>query len=115
MTPIELGPNSLLSAPAPSLKKPPYLISLSKSGAKAGTEKFISLDKPELLNGFIQVKGFFSDETEEHIVKGFVEIVSNTPKDKILEMMLPHHRVISIRSLVFNAVKPVNQLNKAVE
>ena len=87
-------------------QKPCYLVVLSTSAKK--TENFIALDKPDLLNGFIQVKGFYTDLSEEEAVKGFVEVVSSTPKDQYLDIMFPWHRVQSIRSLVFNAVKPTS-------
>lgn len=87
-------------------KKPCYLVVLSTSSKK--TENFVSLDKPESLNGFIQTKGFYSDLSEEDLVKGFAEVVASTPKENVLEMMFPWHRVQSIRSLVFNAVKPTS-------
>lgn len=86
-------------------KKPCYLVVLL-GGTKKGGNNFISLDKPELLTDFIQVKGFFSDSSEDEISKKFVEIVANTPKENIVDMMFPSHRVFSIKSLVFNANKP---------
>lgn len=39
-------------------KKPSYLIKLDSGKAKKDTY-FVSVDRPDLLNGFIQVKGFF--------------------------------------------------------
>lgn len=93
---------------APILKKPPYLITLERRSGKApAVERFISLDKPEPSFGFIQVKGFYCDHSEEDIVKSFVAIVAETSKETIVEMMFPSHRVVSIRSLVFNAVKAI--------
>lgn len=104
--PIDLGPNSLTAAVAPTLKKPPYLITLLTSGMKAsGKERFISLDKPLSENGFIQVKGIFSDKEEDEIIKSFSDILTSTSKESYLEMMFPLHRIYHIRSLVFNAVK----------
>lgn len=88
-------------------KKPCYLVSLTDASGKAKAVKhFVALDKPDSLNGFINTKGFYSDESEEDIVKGFVELVSSAPKESILDMSFPWHRVLSIRSLVFNANKP---------
>lgn len=102
---LAVGPGNL-PVGAPILKKPPYLITLTKQTGKAQAfERFISLDRPEPTVGFIQVKGIFCDREEEEIIKGFAAIVSNTPKEAIVEMMFPHHRIVSIRSLVFNAVK----------
>jgi len=89
-------------------KKPLYLVSLVDSTAKKPTiTYFISLDKPDLQNGFIAVKGFFCDMTEEEIVESFTDIFTNTPKEDILDLMLPSHRVYCIRNLVFNANKAV--------
>ena len=88
-------------------KKPCYLITLvDPSGKGTIVSRFISFDKPDLQNGFIQVKGIFSDLGDDKIVKGFGEIVASAPKESILDMLLPWHRVHSIRSLVFNANKP---------
>jgi hypothetical protein len=112
--PIDLGPNSLVGAQAPSLKKPPYLITLDGGGAVGKTrsfQRFISLDKPESINGFIQVKGIFCDKEEDEIIKTFTDILTNSPKELTLEMMFPLHRIHSIRSLVFNAVKSVTNVN----
>lgn len=112
--PIDLGPNSLTGSVAPTLKKPPFLITLDDgvSGKTRVFQRFISLDKPESVNGFVQVKGIFTDSSEEEIIKSFSDILTSTPKELILEMMFPLHRVYSIRSLVFNAVKTVTTPNK---
>jgi hypothetical protein len=87
-------------------KKPRYLIVLSDQVGKGSlVSRFISIDKPDLLNGFIQVKGFFSDLSDEVISKTFVDLVESTPKESIVDMMFPWHRIHSIKSLVFNANK----------
>lgn len=110
--PVDLGPNSLLGAQAPSLKKPPFLITLDDgvTGKTRNFQRFISLDKPESINGFIQVKGIYCDKDEDEIIKTFADILTSTPKELILEMMFPLHRIYSIRSLVFNAVKSVTNV-----
>lgn len=107
--PIDLGPNSLLAAQAPSLRKPVYLITLDDGivGKNRNFQRFISLDKPRAENGIIEVKGIFSDKEEEEIIKTFFDILTGTPKELQLEMIFPLQRVYSIRSLVFNAVKAV--------
>lgn len=107
--PVDLGPNSLLGAQAATLKKPPFLITLDDgiTGKTRNFQRFISLDKPESINGFVQVKGIFSDKDEEEIIKSFADILTSTSKELYLEMMFPIHRIHSIRSLVFNAVKSV--------
>jgi hypothetical protein len=88
-------------------KKPCYLITLDVAGKSKGSF-FITLDKPEILNGFVQVKGFYSDESESDIVANFGELVRIAPKEKIVEVYLPWHRIHNMRSLVFNANKPIN-------
>ncbi len=113
--PIDLGVNALTqTSSAPTLKKPPFLITLDDgmNGKTRNFQRFISLDKPESINGFVQVKGIFTDSTEEEIIKGFSDILTSTPKESILEMMFPLHRIYSIRSLIFNAVKNVTTPNK---
>ena len=99
---------------APVLKKPPFLIILEESGTgKARTQqRFISFDMPRAQDGFVQVKGIFCDQTEDDIVKNFADILTNSPKEFILEMMFPLHRIHSIRSLVFNAVKSSTMVGK---
>lgn len=83
-------------------KKPSYLIVLEDGSGKGRIiKKFITLDKPELLQGFVQVKGFYSDLDEDEINKKFAELLTMTPKDLICEVLLPWHRISSIRSLVF--------------
>jgi hypothetical protein len=90
-------------------KKPAYLVILEEPAAgksKASLRYFISLDKPDLLNGFIQMKGVYCDDSEDHITKNFSDIISSTPKESIMDIMFPWHKIHSIRSLVFNANKP---------
>jgi hypothetical protein len=115
--PIDLGPTSLIGAQAPSLKKPPFLITLDDgvTGKVRNFQRFISLDKPQSENGFVQVKGIFCDKSEDEIIKSFSEILTSCPKELILEMMLPLHRIHSIRSLVFNAVKSITTVNVSKE
>ena len=88
-------------------KKPCYLISLEDvKGKSKVVNYFISIDKPDFQTNFVQAKGFYSDLEEDEILKKFGEIVVNTPKENIVDMMFPSHRIYSIRSLVFNANKP---------
>ena len=68
-------------------------------------QKFITIDKPDSQNGFITAKGFFTECTEDEIIKTFLELLTSTPKELILDMWFPWHRVVSIRSLIFNANK----------
>ncbi len=86
-------------------KKPCYLVVMDGT-AKTKPVYFIAMDKPDLQTGFIQAKGIFSSDSEDDIVSGFGEILKNTPKESIVDMMFPWHRIRCIRSLVFNANKP---------
>jgi hypothetical protein len=93
-------------------KKPIYLLTLEDaSGKKNSFQRFIALDKPDSQNGFLMTKGIFSELSEEEITKNFSEILTATPKELILDVWFPWHRIISVRSLVFNANK-VATLNK---
>lgn len=100
---------SVTGLPAPGIlsKKPCYLITLEGSKGKAKLVYFITIDKPDLLPcNFVQVKGIYSELEEEEISKNFIEIITNSPKEKIMDVMFPSHRIFTIRSLVFNANKP---------
>jgi|SRR5579859_4894551 len=87
-------------------KKPCYLIILDVNPKNKAKQHFIAIDKPDLLSGFIQTKGFYSESSEEEIVQSFHDLMKNVAKEEIIEMMFPCHRVYGIRSLVFNALKP---------
>lgn len=86
-------------------KKPIYLICLEPEGKSKTSVKFIANDKPELLQGFICVKGIYVDSllTEDEIAKNYLEILTNASKESILEMLFPWHQIISIRSLIFRS------------
>lgn len=92
---------------SPISKKPSYLVTIedTTSAGKKSMKRFITTDKPDLLQGFIQVKGFFSDEGEDEIINNLSDILTSTKKELICEMMFPWHKICSIRSLVFNAIK----------
>lgn len=82
-------------------KKPPYLIILEDNTKNKIIRKFITLDKPELLQGFVQVKGFFSDASEDEIIKNFSDLLTSVSKDLVLEVLIPWHKISYMRSLVF--------------
>jgi hypothetical protein len=111
--PIDLGPNALTqNSAAPRINKPVYLITLvDGSGKTAAVTHFIATDKPELSMSFVSVRGIFTDEPDEDfIIKSFSEIVGKAPKETLVEMIFPVHRIRSIRSLVFNAIKTIQPL-----
>lgn len=83
-------------------KKPPYLVLMEESSGKSKVvKKFITLDKPELLQGFISAKGIFSDLPEEEIIKNYYEVLTAANKDLFLEVLIPWHKISYIRSLIF--------------
>jgi len=105
-TDIAIGTANLPTG-TPILKKPVYLIVLVDGSGKTATEtNFIATDRPDLSYGFVSVRGIYCEADKEEIVKNFAELVNKAPKDTVLEMVFPAHRIKSIRSLVFNAVKP---------
>lgn len=90
---------------SPISKKPSYLITLYSSLGKNKVQRFVAIDKPEFLPGCVQVKGVYLDESEETIINNVSNILTSIKKELVLEVTFPWHRVDSIRSLVFNAVK----------
>ena len=86
--------------------KPCYLITLTEkvgTGKTAQQKRFIAVDLPTLQTSFIQTKGFYTEATEEEVLLNFKVILSTMDKDQMLELYLPWHSIISIRSLVFKA------------
>ena len=84
--------------------KPSYLITIEDSFGKTKIVKyFITLDKPDILDGFVQVKGIYSELAEEEIVEKFATILTSAKKELFLELMIPLHRISCIRNLVFKA------------
>jgi hypothetical protein len=85
--------------------KPSYLIYIEEDGTGKNKKikRFITLDRPELLNGFVQVKGFFSELSDDEIINNYPQVLTTAKKELILEVMFPWHKIHSIRSLVFKA------------
>jgi|WetSurMetagenome_2_1015567.scaffolds.fasta_scaffold680452_2 hypothetical protein len=81
-------------------QKPSYLITLEHGKS---VKRFITMDKPEIQNGFVQAKGIYSNLEEDEIVQKYMDLLTESSKELILEMMFPVYRVVSIRSLVFRA------------
>jgi hypothetical protein len=82
-------------------KKPPHLIEMTEGKSKV---YFLSTDRPELQGNFVQVKGSFvsSDQIKE-LEADAVGFVSQVPKENIYDMLLPTHRILSIKNLAFKA------------
>jgi hypothetical protein len=87
-----------------TINKPSYLVILKDDSIQIKKMKyFISIDKPDFLNGFISVKGIYANFSEKEIILNFNDMLTNSKKDLLLEVMFPWHRIISIRNLTFRA------------
>ena len=102
---IAVGPyNGPVPGGSQVARKPVYLVVLEdRSGKTVTTQRFLSVEKPDLLAGFVQVKGIFTDLSEDEILSRFQEILTTSSKDLFIEVMLPWHRICIIRNLVFRA------------
>lgn len=95
---IALGPVGLPNVGGVP-RKPLHLVSLSKGKTE---ELFISLDRPELLSGFILCKGIYVNKPELEKIEQNTFSVEGI-KELIVEILLPIHRVLSIKNLAFKA------------
>lgn len=87
-------------------RKPAYLLKLIPTDKRKKEELFISLDKPTIFDGFVEVKGIFVDnKSEQDVIENYFSILTSTDKELISEMMFPWHRICSVRNLVFRAKK----------
>lgn len=100
MNEMDLVENAAKLTAAAMLKKTTYLVSLSSNKKN---KYFISFDMPELLNGFVRVKGFFSDNSESEINENFAEYITSVSKELILDIMFPSHKIEFLKSLVYKA------------
>jgi hypothetical protein len=103
---IAIGVSSRVPSGGVTVNKPSYLITLEQNvGKNKGVKYFITLDKPELLNGFVQTKGLFIDNgmLEEEIIANYSSILVNAKKESILDILFPSQRIFSMRSLIFKA------------
>ena len=84
--------------------KPNYLIKFQDTVGKSKViRNFVTLDKPELLAGFVSVRGFFSELSEEELSGKITEVLTNIKKELLIEVMFAAHAIISMRSLVYKA------------
>lgn len=101
---VAVAPVGGLPTNASTIKKPLYLIIIENNNGKLKIdENFISIDRPELLNGFVQAKGFFCELSQADISKNFSSVLTDTNKELYVEMMFPWHRIKSIKNLIFKA------------
>lgn len=94
--------------------KPSYLMLIEDAVTTKSKKviKFICVDKPEFLNGFVQAKGFYCDDEPEQIIENYAALILNVEKEKIAEIFHPAARIINIRSLVYRAQKPQSSVAK---
>jgi hypothetical protein len=97
---VVVGITNLIHPTSSFAKKPPHLIVLD-GGKKPSL--FISLDKPDFINGMTTVKGIFTDEKTEDVLKDYSKILAGTLQKLLVEVMIPQHRVQLIQNLVYAA------------
>lgn len=102
MSDIAINVTSKVPVGNPIANKPSYLIFLEEKSGK-NNRKFLTIDKPDLLNGFVLAKGFYCNNDEEEIINKFQVILTDIKKELIIEVMLPWHKISSMRSLIFKA------------
>lgn len=95
--------------------KPCYLITLTEmevkktkgKAAKAGVleqRHFVAIELPNMQPAaYVQTKGFYDTSGEENIIANFRSLVSSVDREQIMELYIPWHSIVSIRSLVFKA------------
>jgi hypothetical protein len=89
---------------APVARKPVYLVVLEEQvGKNIVMKRFITIDKPEIIPGFVQVKGVFTDLSEDEISSKYLDVLASSSKDLFVEIMFPQHKINNIRNLVFRA------------
>jgi hypothetical protein len=98
---IALTPVGITSKPHTS-SKPSHLI-VFEDVAKGKVKKFITLDRPEGNGHLIQAKGVLTDLKEEEVQLTYQEVLTSSPRESIMELMIPCSRIFYIRSLVFKA------------
>jgi hypothetical protein len=86
--------------------KPPFLIALEETvGKSKALRYFLTIDRPDVGNEYIQAKGMFIDSTvsEEEIIKNYSQLLTDAKKELILEMWFPWRRIFYVRNLVFKS------------
>lgn len=81
--------------------KPCYLVKFVASAKK--TQLFIVIGEPKFETAFVQGKGFFVDSglDEEDVVTSYQKLVTGVDKSTMVEMWLPWHNIVFVRSLVY--------------
>jgi hypothetical protein len=100
---IAVNPVALINRPVQS-NKPCYLLTYEDGAvAKNKIKRIITIDKPETNSSYVHLKGVMTELTEEEVISSYQEVLTTAPKELIIELMVPWHRVFSLRSLVFKA------------
>ena len=100
---ISVNPVALINKPTQS-NKPCYLLTYEDGAvAKNKVKRIITIDKPETNASYIHLKGVMTDLPEEEVISSYQEVLTSAPRELIIEVMVPWHRVFSLRSLVFKA------------
>lgn len=81
-----------------------YLVYLDIFENKKGNvKKFITIDKPDTSDSFVQMKGIFTEAPDEDIFSSYQSILTSSKKEDIIEIMVPWNRIHLLKSLVFKA------------
>jgi len=99
---LAVAATTRITAVSSAVNKPIYLIVFTDM-IKTKGKFFVSIEKPEIQDSFVQVKGIFSQASEEEIINSFYDILTRAGKESIMEIYFPWHNVSYIRSLVFKA------------
>jgi hypothetical protein len=102
-TDISINPVALINKPV-QFNKPSYLLTYEDGAvAKNKVKRIVTIDKPETNSSYVHLKGVMTELSEEEIISSYQEVLTSAPKELIIEVMVPWHRVFSLRSLVFKA------------
>lgn len=90
-----------LQVKVPQIIKTPYLVEL-EAGKKR--EYYVTLDKPDLSNSCVTIKGVSAEISDvDEFMKNYNDFLSDVKKENIVEAIFPWHRVIRITNLVYKA------------
>lgn len=104
---LAIAPTSNLpSIQSNMVRKVSYLIVLEKGkDSRLPEPHFISLDKLDINNHTVSARGVFTDKLVADIALQYNQILNETDKSQIVEVIFPLHKVSYMKNLVFNAKK----------
>lgn len=95
--------NTINTVNKPSIVgKQSHLITMEGTG-KNKCVRFITLDKPDVEGYYVRTKGIFCTQEEDELINNYQDVLANTNKESIIEIMVPLNRIFNIRNLIFRA------------